>query len=204
MAALQAACARYAGEFQQSPPPFSAKKFGGKKFYELARRGEPVPDLPKTVRVARFEPLTLEGDEATFAVECSSGTYIRSLIHDVGKALGFGAHLLSLRRTAIGGFRVEEAATLPDLEGRPPDQRTSAPSWIPLGAIPLPFPAVELPPAEAAKVRRGHPVPVRPSPEAAASPWIRLTSAGDLLALGHLEPLGRGVLALAKPKIVLS
>ncbi len=202
-AALEAACARYVGTFEQSPPPFSAKKFAGKKFYELARKGEAVPNLPKTVRVVRFEAGKLDGELADFVVECSSGTYIRSLVHDVGRELGFGAHLVALRRTAIGPFRLESASTLEALEALDPASRTKCPSWVPLGDIPLPYPAVTLLPGEAAKVRRGHAVPVRPPGDAMTAPMVRLVLGGELVALGHLEPLGRGALALARPKIVL-
>lgn len=201
--AVREACGRYLGELEQAPPPFSAKKVGGKKFYELARRGEAVPHLPKKVRVTRFDTLSVEGDVARFHVDCSSGTYIRSLAHEVGKALGMGAHLASLRRTRIGPFSLENARTLTALDELPSEARTSPPSWIPLSGIPLPFPAVSLLPGEAAKVKRGHAVPVRLPPEAVGAPWIRLLCSGDLVALGHLEPLGRGVLALVKPKIVL-
>lgn len=201
--ALDAACAHYVGEFPQAPPPFSAKKFEGKKFYELARKGEPVPHLPKTVRVKRFETSSLDGDRSTFVVECSSGTYIRSLVHDIGRELGFGAHLSSLRRTTVGSFLLSQASTLEQIDALDPAGRTAPPSWIPLSQIPLPFPSVPLLAAEAARVRRGHSVPVKPPPEAMESPWVRLTNDGDLIALGHLEPLGRGALALARPKIVL-
>jgi len=201
--ALRAACARWVGEFEQAPPPFSAKKIGGKKFYELARKGEAVPHLPKKVRITRFETLDVEGALARFHVDCSSGTYIRSLAHDVGRELALGAHLATLRRTRIGPFSLENARTLPALGELPAEARTSAPSWIPLSEIPLPFPAVALLPGEAQKVRRGHAVPVRVPAEASGAPWVRLLCSGDLVALGHLEPLGRGALALAKPKIVL-
>ena len=200
---LRTACARWVGEFDQAPPPFSAKKVGGKKFYELARRGEAVPHLPKKVRVTRFDTTEVDGDLARFHVDCSSGTYIRSLAHDVGKELGLGAHLASLRRTRIGSFVLEKARTLSTLGDLAAEARTTPPSWIPLAEVPLPFPAVTLLPGEVAKVRRGHAVPVRIPPEANGAPWIRLLSSGELVALGHLEPLGRGPLALAKPKIVL-
>jgi tRNA pseudouridine55 synthase len=202
-AVLEGAVARYMGEIDQSPPPYSAKKFEGKKFYELARKGEAVPNLPKKVRVSRFDA-HVDGAEARFTVSCSSGTYVRSLVHDVGKDLGFGAHLVELRRTAVGAFDVKDAITLGALGARAPEARLVSPSWIPIGEIPLPFPAVALAPPEASKVKRGHAVPVRAPEGAAGAPWIRLTSSGDLLALAHLEPLGRGVLALARPKIVLS
>ena len=201
--AVVAAMLRYTGTFAQSPPPFSAKKFNGKKFYELARKGEAVPDLPKQVKVARFDLATLDGAEASFAVQCTSGTYIRSLVHDVGRDLGLGAHLTSLRRTAVGPFDLASAVTLEALEAAPAEGRTSIPAWIPLGKIPLPFPAVSLLPGEVQKVSRGHAVPVRLPSEAAGAAMVRLVSGGELVALGQLEPLGRGGLALARPKIVL-
>jgi tRNA pseudouridine55 synthase len=205
-ALLKAACRTFTGEIQQSPPPFSAKKIGGKKFYELARKGEPVPDIPKTVTVRAFEVLSLEGDVARFRVSCTSGTYVRSLAHDVGKALGLGAHLASLRRTSIGPFGIGDARTLPDLEAMGPEGRLNRPFWLSLSDVPLPFPEVPLGAAEAAKVKSGHAVPVRVPKEALGamgSSMVRLTADGELLALGLLEPLGKGVLALARPKIVL-
>ncbi|HQN08656.1 MAG TPA: tRNA pseudouridine(55) synthase TruB, partial [Thermoanaerobaculia bacterium] len=140
---LRAACSRWVGEFEQAPPPFSAKKVGGKKFYELARRGEAVPHLPKKVRVTRFDAVEVTADAARFHVDCSSGTYIRSLAHDVGKELGLGAHLASLRRTRIGPFSLERARTLPELEALPPAERTSPPSWMPLSEVPLPSPDLD-------------------------------------------------------------
>jgi tRNA pseudouridine55 synthase len=197
------AMARYTGTFDQCPPPFSAKKFNGKKFYELARKGEAVPNLPKQVRVARFDLTSLSGAEASFVVQCTSGTYIRSLVHDIGRDLGLGAHLTSLRRTAVGPFSLADAVTLDLLEATPAGARTVPPAWIPLGQIPLPFPVVNLLPGEAQKVSRGHAVPIRLPPEASGAALVRLMSGGELFALGQLEPLGRGGLALARPKIVL-
>lgn len=193
----------FTGELQQSPPPFSAKKVAGKRFYELARRGEAVPDLPKAVVVRAFTLLELDGDLARFRVTCASGTYIRSLAHDIGKRLGLGAHLASLRRTAIGAFGLDAARTLVELDRLAPGERLSKPSWLALSEIPLPFPEIPLAPAEASRVRSGHGVPVRVPPDAVGASMVRLTSGGDLLALGILEPLGKGVLALARPRIVL-
>ena len=163
-----------------------------------------MPHLPKKVRITRFDTLSVEGDVARFHVDCSSGTYIRSLAHDVGKELGLGAHLASLRRTRIGPFSLENARTL-DRPRRAPRRGPDRPlrAGFPSSEVPLPFPAVSLLPGEAAKVKRGHAVPVRIPPEAVGAPWIRLLCSGELVALGHLEPLGRGVLALVKPKIVL-
>ncbi|HVO52599.1 MAG TPA: tRNA pseudouridine(55) synthase TruB [Thermoanaerobaculia bacterium] len=203
-ARLEEACRAFTGEILQVPPPFSAKKIAGRKFYELARAGEPVPETPKAVTVRSLDILDLDGAVARFRVSCTSGTYIRSLAHDIGKALGTGAHLGSLRRISIGPFRLEEARTLLVLEALAPEERFGKPSWLTLSEIPLPFPAVALAPAEAAKVRSGHGVPVRVPEGAGGSSMVRLTESGELLALGTLEPLGRGALALARPKVVLA
>ena len=200
---LREVAARYTGDLMQAPPPFSAKKFAGRKFYDMARRGEPVPHAPKSVRISALEITDLQGDRASFRVSCSSGTYIRSLVHDIGKEIGPGAHLLALRRTAVGPFRLENAATLAALDAIPALERTRPPHWLPLANVPLPFPSIPLAAAEAAKVRHGHGVPVRVPSGTAASGWVRLEAAGDLLALAELEPLGRGAVALARPKIVL-
>ena len=163
-----------------------------------------MPEEPKAVRVHAFEILGIDGPRARFRVTCSSGTYIRALAHDVGRALGLGGHLGGLRRTSIGPFRLEDARTLAALEALPAAGRLTSPAWLSLSEIPLPFPAVALAPAEAAKVKSGHGVPVRVPEGAAGTAMVRLTSGGDLLALGVLEPLGRGVLALARPKVVLA
>ena len=201
--AVRAAAVAYTGEFLQTPPPFSAKKVAGKKLYELARRGESVATEPKRVRVQELTIRDVSGDRAQFGVTCSSGTYVRSLVHDIGRDLGLGAHLVALRRTAVGPFRIADAATLPALEDLPVGERTRPPHWIPLSSVPLPFPVVPIAPGELAKVRHGHAIPVRLPADASGAAWVRLFSADELVALGQVEPLGRGVLALARPKIVL-
>jgi len=201
---LRQAAARFVGELMQTPPPYSAKKVAGRKFYDLARRGEEVPHAPKSVRVSALDILALAGDRARFRVTCSSGTYVRSLAHDLGQALGTGAHLYALRRTAVGPFRLESAATLAALESRPAGDRLASPHWIPMSQVPLPYPVVALAAAEATRVRHGNAVPVRLPADAAGAAWVRLESAGELLALAALEPLGRGAVALARPKVVLS
>jgi tRNA pseudouridine55 synthase len=92
------------GRVRQRPPAYSAVKVGGRRAYELARRGEAVELAEREVEVTRFEELWRRGDRAAFAIECSSGTYVRSLIADLGDA-----YTEELRRTAIGPFSVEEA-----------------------------------------------------------------------------------------------
>mgnify|MGYP005841641487 CR=1 FL=1 len=107
--ALERTCAALEGESLQRPPAYSAVKVGGRKLYEAARRGETLEAPPRRIRVDRFEVLVFEPPAFRFRVTCSGGTYVRVLVADVGEALGCGAHLAALRRTAIGPFSVAEA-----------------------------------------------------------------------------------------------
>jgi tRNA pseudouridine55 synthase len=100
-----------AGEVRQRPPAYSAVKIRGVRAYKRARRGEEVEVPERQITVYRFEQLWREGDRAEFAIECSSGTYVRSLIADLGDA-----YCESLRRTAIGPFEVDEAEKLLSLD----------------------------------------------------------------------------------------
>ncbi|HEU4354360.1 MAG TPA: tRNA pseudouridine(55) synthase TruB [Actinomycetota bacterium] len=107
---LEAATAAFVGESLQRPPAFSAVKVGGRKLYEAARRGERLEAAPRPIRVDSFRIVDLERPSFRFVVTCSAGTYVRVLVADVGSALGCGAHLSRLRRTAIGPFDVARAA----------------------------------------------------------------------------------------------
>ncbi len=113
---IRAAAARFHGEIEQTPPPFSAKKIGGKPAYKLARAGKPVGLRPALVRIASFEITTLKGAEASFEIAVSAGGYVRSIAHELGKDLGCGAHLSSLRRIRAGAFTLEQSHTLEELE----------------------------------------------------------------------------------------
>lgn len=106
---LERALSPFRGRILQVPPSFSAKKRGGERLYEKARRGEPIRIEPVPVEVYELELLRVALPRVAFRVRCSSGTYVRALARDVGQALGVGAHLEELRRTGIGAFRVEDA-----------------------------------------------------------------------------------------------
>ena len=132
---FEAALVSLRGEIEQVPPMYSAKKVGGKKLYELARRGEEIEREAVRVRVSEFESVAFEDGsfmksnadgtcDVRARVVCSAGTYVRSLAESVGATLGTGAHLAALRRTRAGEFRVEHAVTLEALQevaekGRP-------------------------------------------------------------------------------------
>lgn len=106
---LEAARAPFLGPITQRAPLYSAVKVQGERLYKKARRGEKVRRPPRQVRIDAFDITARAGADVTFCVTCSKGTYIRSLAHDYGQALGVGAHLVALRRTAIGPHTASEA-----------------------------------------------------------------------------------------------
>jgi tRNA pseudouridine55 synthase len=119
---VEATLPAFLGEIEQLPPMVSAVKVGGRRLHELARRGEEVERAPRRVRVDRIDIETFEPGPypvATVRVECSSGTYIRSLAADIGSRVGGVAHLGELRRLHIGSFTLDEARTLADIESDP-------------------------------------------------------------------------------------
>lgn len=109
---LEAARAPFLGHITQRPPMYSAVKVRGERLYKKARRGERVERPPRQVRIDAFEITGRDEADVSFRVVCSKGTYIRSLAHDYGQELGVGAHLVVLRRTAIGPYHVDDAWTL--------------------------------------------------------------------------------------------
>jgi len=113
---IEQALPGFRGRIEQQPPPFSAIKVQGRKAYELARAGEDPALAPRTVDILRLDLRAYQSPDLTLRVECSAGTYIRSLAHDLGQVLGTGAHLAGLRRTRAGPFTLEQATPWPMLE----------------------------------------------------------------------------------------
>lgn len=112
------AASRFTGETEQTPPVFSALKVDGKKAYILARKNKPVQMKSRKVTIFEFEITRIDLPEVDFRVKCSKGTYIRSLAYDFGKALGSGAYLIGLCRTAIGNYRLGESMTIDEFKER--------------------------------------------------------------------------------------
>src|ERR1700722_14051882 len=110
----------FLGVVEQMPPPFSAKKIKGVPAYKLARKHKDVPLKPVQVEIKELEILAVDGDDASFRARVASGTYIRSVAHDMGQQIGCGAHLASLRRTVLGEFDLGEARTLEELDATAP------------------------------------------------------------------------------------
>src|SRR3989441_9285893 len=114
---LRELAAPFCGLIEQMPPPFSAKKIHGVPAYKLARTHKDVPLKPVRVEIKEFEILGVEGDRASFRARVASGTYLRSVAHDMGQHMGCGAHLESLRRTGLGEFELADAHKLEEVEG---------------------------------------------------------------------------------------
>ena len=153
-AVLEKLAAERVGLFQQTPPPFSAKKVQGRPAYELARKKQPVELKPVEVEIFEYKLVGMEANLARFSIECSSGTYIRSLAHEMGEKLGCGAHLAEIVRTAVGEFSLEQAIRLEELAeaaraGRFGDR------LIPLERLLPNFPRVNVLPIVERRVRHG-------------------------------------------------
>lgn len=117
-AVLEKLASERVGRFEQMPPAFSAKKIHGRPAYELARKNKPVELKPVEVEIFEYKLTGIEGPVARFVIECSSGTYVRSLAHEMGQQLGCGAHLAEITRTAVGEFSLEQAISLEELAER--------------------------------------------------------------------------------------
>ncbi|KPL79438.1 hypothetical protein ADN00_02685 [Ornatilinea apprima] len=177
------ALSQFIGEIEQVPPPYSAVKIKGKKAYQLARQGEEVDLEPRKITVHSLELLEWAPPEAVVDIYCSSGTYVRSLAHDLGNVLGCGAHLIGLRRTKSGRFTLRDAVPLQKLREAFDDG-----SWyqylIPAAEALSEWPALELDDDQLDVVRHGHRIPA----EEKLGNMVRGVSAqGELVALLSYE-----------------
>jgi tRNA pseudouridine55 synthase len=173
----------FVGEIEQIPPPYSAVKVKGKKAYEMARQGEEVNLEPRKINVYNLELLEWAPPEAVIDVYCSSGTYVRSLAHDLGEKLGCGAHLIGLRRTKSGRFTLRDAVPLRKLR-----ESFENGSWeeflIPAAEALSDWPAIDLNPEELTIVRHGRRIPADPT----LGKMARAISAdGELIGLLELD-----------------
>ena len=205
-AAIAAACARFLGPTLQLPPMHSALKHEGRALYDYARAGIEVERTPRQVTVHRIDVVRWSGGELVLDVQCSKGTYIRTLAADIGDALGCGAHLAALRRTGSGTLGVEQAVSLEALQAMNEAQRDAL--LLPPDVLVALWPEVQLPDDEAGRflcglrrrvaladapavrVYRRH-----PQPDAASSPRPHAflgtahITAGELIADRLLSPL---------------
>ncbi|MEM9290551.1 MAG: tRNA pseudouridine(55) synthase TruB [Acidobacteriota bacterium] len=215
--AIDEAMATFRGAIDQVPPAYSAKKVQGRKYYELARKGEEVPREPKQVQVYEFTATDeLQEQRLPFRLACSSGTYARSLAHDLGEVLGVGGHLASLRRLHIGAFDLESAISLDKLEDVAPERDVASAAdfdpgsvvggaWIPFDNIPLPFAELTLDTGQENRILQGQTVLSRQL-ESEEGDWIKLISRGGrFLAVGSVtERIGARGVGVIQPRVVFS
>ena len=182
---LEALLERFRGEVLQTPPPVSAKKVEGKRAYELARKSQPVELEPVKIHVYELALLEVNGPEARLRAHCSGGTYMRSIAHDLGQALGCGAHLHELRRTASGEFEINEARTIAQLEALAADERLID-ALIPAARMLPGFPSVFVDELTASQIRNGRNFPASPFRSQPASRYVKaVTRQGELAAIGE-------------------
>lgn len=176
---IEDALTLFQGEIDQIPPPYSAIKLKGRKAYELAREGKEVELEARQVTIYRLDLLEYRPPDLVVDVECSAGTYIRSLAHDLGEKLGTGAHLAKLRRTKSGPFTLEDAIPMPKLEvgmatGKWEKYVTDAVHALP------DLPIVEVDEEKFDLVRNGHRIPSEPDAEGLAR---AVSTNGELVAI---------------------
>lgn len=149
--------AKFRGTLEQMPPPFSAKKIQGVPAYKLARKKKEVPLKPVQVEIKEFEIDLFEGERAYFRARVASGTYMRSVAHDMGALAGCGAHLEALRRTRVAEFQIKDAHTIEDLQLAAQENKASELLVHPRKLLPL-LPSVTATGEIAARIRHGRPV----------------------------------------------
>jgi len=192
---LQAAVREFVGPLQQAPPPFSAKKIQGVPAYKLARRNQPVELKAVAVEVFEFEVRERRGAEVDFSCRVSSGTYVRSLAHELGQTLGCGAHLASLRRTSTAEFDIAQAHTLEQIGQFIKDGRLDELLVHPRTVLPE-IPSVTADQETIGRIRTGRSVNL---PEMSRSKWVKVfADQTDLICLAS-----RVAGTLFHPRVVL-
>jgi tRNA pseudouridine55 synthase len=179
--AIEAALAAQLGTLLQLPPAYSAKRVGGERLYRAARRGEIVERSPSPVTIHAIRVLSIRLPDVDFEVECGAGTYVRAIARDAGAALGVGAHLTRLRRTAIGPHVVDAAVAM-DRLGEP--DAVGAAMLSPANAVSH-LPAVSVDAGGEADLRHGRPVPAHGA--TGAGPVALVSPGGTLLAIGAID-----------------
>lgn len=193
--AVETALKAFRGCISQVPPPVSAKKVDGVRAYKLARKDEPVALEPAAIEIHALELLEVDGPIATVRCLCSAGTYIRSLAHDLGAALGCGAHVCGLNRTRVGEFELDDAHSLQRLEEYQAEDRLEEAVRPPAALVPsLPVERVDA--VTAARIRHGQDFSVSAFGECATAQLVKavdpqghLLCVGEAIAPGWFHPL---------------
>jgi tRNA pseudouridine55 synthase len=182
---LESVFEAFRGKFLQTPPPVSAKKIHGTPAYKLARKNLPVELKPVEVTVRELALLDMTADTASIRVCCAAGTYLRSIAHDAGKALGCGAFLETLRRTSSGGFTIENAFTIERLEALAGEGRLRE-ALVPAAQLLPEFPGERVDALTAGQIRQGRDFRVSPFRVRTGTRYVKaINDQGDLVAIGE-------------------
>jgi tRNA pseudouridine55 synthase len=177
----------FRGEFLLRPPPVSAKKVQGTPAYRLARQQIVVELKPVPVHVYELNLVALEGTEANLWARCSAGTYMRSIAHELGEALGCGAHLSALRRVRAGDFSIEQARSMEELDTLAREGRLNE-ALIPASDLLPEFPSVIVDDITAGRVRQGRDFPASPFRAGSGARYVKAVSTeGQLVAIGEVK-----------------
>jgi len=180
----------FVGEIQQMPPMYSALKKEGVPLYKLAREGVEVERELRTVNIYSITGVALEGDKLSFTVDCSKGTYIRTLAEDIGEKLGCGAHVTVLRRGDVGIFRLEDAVSFDQIKQLRDEKAFAAMDELimPMEEALAEWPDLQLTNDAAYYLRQGQPVLV---PKAPTEGWVRLfEKEGGFIGVGQIQDDG--------------
>ena len=193
---LEQSLSKFRGEIWQVPPQHSAVHVQGQRAYERARRGETVALEPRRVSVERLACVRFDYPVVELEIWCSSGTYVRSLVRDIGEDMGCGAVMTALNRNAIGPFGLSDALNLDQLNPQVVAERL-LPSRVAVQGLP----AITVPDDQLEEVVHGRPIPGQSPADvhAASQEFALLNSTGELVALAQLDASGR----LLRPRIVL-
>lgn len=188
---IKTALAQFVGLIQQIPPMFSAIKYQGKPLYELARQGKEVERKPRAVRIHRAELISVATETFTMEVHCSKGTYIRTLVEDIGELLGCGAYTIGLYRIAVSPYQQNKMYQLQELEEM--HQQSGGSALIQCLLSPdtsvQHLPAVKLSSSNSFYIRTGQAVKV---PNLPTAQWVRLLlDNGQFIGIGEVLPDGR-------------
>jgi tRNA pseudouridine55 synthase len=182
---IELALAAFRGMILQTPPPISAKKVGGTPAYKLARRNIAVELKPVEAHIYSIELLEVDGPTARVVTHCSSGVYVRGIAHDLGQALGCGAILEELRRTASGEFAEDQARTLDQLQQLSVEGRLEE-ALIPAGRLLPQFPAERVDAATAGQIRQGKDFRLSPFRQHSGARYVKAVDEdGELVAIGE-------------------
>lgn len=182
---LESVMCRFRGAITQVPPMYSALKVDGKPLYRLARQGIEIERVPRDVSILELQLLEFSGERARFRVSCSKGTYIRTLMEDIGNVLGCGAHLTALRRVGVGSLSVANAVTLDQLVALSEAERAMC--LLPSDALLQSLPAVSLDETASARFCHGNPVQIGVGE---VSGKCRVYGADRLLGIGEADGSG--------------